>query len=393
MISTASKSRNERIDVLRGVAIACVLVLHFTLAYGLKDSPVGSVLPRWLLAGLTLNGNYGVTMFFAISGFLITSISLRRWGSLARIDLRSFYVYRAARILPPLLLVLAVIVALGCLGLPLFSNTDDGHHLPASYFIVAAGSVLTFWHNVLMQHSGYFNYCLNIYWSLSVEEVFYLLMPLLCLGLRRNGAMLAACLGFIALGPWYRARHLDDEIFYLYAYQACFDAISFGCVAAFAAAARPFAGRWANACRWTAALALVVVYLVGIAHHVVWGFTEIAAGTALFLYASAHAAPLGPRALALTASLRWLGRHTYELYLVHIIVLAALQDVTGRAEMTHDLRLPWMALFLLLSCAAAAATARWVAQPVETALRRRFLRQADDRSPVCGPASGDAGAH
>jgi peptidoglycan/LPS O-acetylase OafA/YrhL len=388
MIPAVSKSRNERIDVLRGVAIACVLVLHFTLAYGLKDSPVGSVLPRWLLAGLTLNGNYGVTMFFAISGFLITSLSLRRWGSLAKIDLRSFYVYRVARILPPLVPVLAVIVALGCAGLPHFSNSDDGHDLPASFFAAGAGSVLTFWHNVLMQQYGYFNYCLNIYWSLSVEEVFYVLMPLLCLGLRRNGAMLAACVGFIALGPWYRARHLDNEIFYLYAYQACFDAIAFGCIAAFAAAARPLAGRWATACRWAASLALVAVYLSGIQHHVVWGFTGMAAGTAVFLYAAAHAAPPGPRALALTAPLRWLGRHTYELYLVHIVVLAGLQDVLGRADMTHGLRLPWMALFLLLSCAVAAATARWVAQPAEAALRRRFLRRSADRAP----ASGDGGA-
>jgi len=41
--------RNNHIDTLRGVAIMCVLVLHFTLAYGLKNSPLGDVLPIWLL--------------------------------------------------------------------------------------------------------------------------------------------------------------------------------------------------------------------------------------------------------------------------------------------------------------------------------------------------------
>ncbi len=179
-------SRNLRIDFLRGIAILGVLMLHFSLAYGLKDSPLGTLLPRWLLTGLFRNGNYGVTIFFVISGYLITSNSLQRWGQLHHIDLKSFYLLRFARIMPSLVLALAIIVTLGCLNLPFFSNSDDGHNFPASYFVIAAGSVLSFWHNVLMQSTGYFNYCLNIYWSLSVEEVFYLAMPLLCLSLRRR---------------------------------------------------------------------------------------------------------------------------------------------------------------------------------------------------------------
>ncbi|MEO4007741.1 acyltransferase family protein, partial [Chromobacterium piscinae] len=156
--------RNQRIDCLRGLAIGCVLLLHFMLAYGLKDSLLGSLLSASLLGALARNGNYGVTMFFVVSGFLIVSQSLRRWGSLPAIDIRAFYVQRFARIMPLLLPTLALIVALGSLGLPHFSNTDGGHHLPASYFGVAAGSVLTFWHNLLMQSVGYFNYCLNVYW-------------------------------------------------------------------------------------------------------------------------------------------------------------------------------------------------------------------------------------
>lgn len=157
--------------MLRGTAILCVLVLRFALAYGLKDSPLGELLPPWLLRGISWNGNYGVTMLFATSGFLITSNALGRWGELHHIDARTFYVLRMARIMPALLLALAVIVALGAMGLHYFANTDDGHHLPTSHFVLGAGSVLTFWHNVLMQSTGYFNYCLNVYWSLSVEEV------------------------------------------------------------------------------------------------------------------------------------------------------------------------------------------------------------------------------
>lgn len=152
---TTDSSRNARDDFLRGIAIAGVLLLHFTLAYGMANSPLGDLLPPWLLRGLVLNGNFGVTIFFAISGFLITSNSLRRWGELRHIDPRSFYVLRLARIMPPLLLALAIIVALGCLDLPFFTNGDDRHDFPATFFVIAAGSVLTFWHNVLMQSTGY----------------------------------------------------------------------------------------------------------------------------------------------------------------------------------------------------------------------------------------------
>ena len=53
--------------------------------------------------------------------------------------------------------------------------------------------MLTFWHNVQMQSSGYVNYCVDIYWSLSVEEVLYLVLPLVCLMLRRTWLIVLFC--------------------------------------------------------------------------------------------------------------------------------------------------------------------------------------------------------
>jgi peptidoglycan/LPS O-acetylase OafA/YrhL len=149
--------RNARIDFLRGVAISCVLILHFALAYGLKNSPLGTFLNADLLHAIAFNGNFGVTIFFVISGFLITSFSLKRWGSLKAIDMRAFYLCRFARIMPSLILVLVIIVTLGCFDVPFFNHSDDHHQLPASYFFISVASVLTFWQNVLMQSSGYVN--------------------------------------------------------------------------------------------------------------------------------------------------------------------------------------------------------------------------------------------
>jgi peptidoglycan/LPS O-acetylase OafA/YrhL len=370
--ATSTAARNAYIDLLRGAAIMCVLLLHFSLTYGIRQSPIG-LLPDALVRALALHGNYGVTIFFAISGYLITRISLQRWGDLARIDARAFYVMRVARIMPPLLPVLTVIVVLGNFGVPSFANTDGGNTLPASHFWLGAGSVLTFWHNVLMQSGGYFNYCLNIYWSLSVEEMFYLLMPVLCLTLRRQWMLIAACALLIAAGPVYRAAHSNNEIYYMYGYLACFDAIAMGCLSAMLERAwRPSPGL-ARTLRWGGVMAMAALYLRGFEGIEAIGFSMMALFAAIFLIGAAGAAPMASLAARISAPLRWMGRHSYELYLYHIVVLALMRNLLVKADLSFATRLPLLLLFLTLSCVLAALVARYVARPANLALRRRLL--------------------
>ena len=85
-------ARNISVDALRAVSIVLVLVLH-TLPY-LR-------IPGLMRANA---GYYGVTLFFVISGFLITSGAMRRYGAALTIPLLAFYRFRAARIVPGLLL-------------------------------------------------------------------------------------------------------------------------------------------------------------------------------------------------------------------------------------------------------------------------------------------------
>lgn len=359
--------RNNHIDTLRGAAIMCVLVLHFTLAYGLKNSPLGDILPAWLLRA-AFQGNFGVTMFFTVSGYLITSTSLRRWGDLSRIDIRTFYLYRFARIMPCLLLALAIIVALGIFEVPFFSNSDGDLDRSASYFFIAAGSVLTFWHNQLMQTAGYFNYCLNVYWSLSVEEMFYLLLPLSCLLLRRGWLIVLLCCAAIVAGPIYRSQHTDNEIYFMYGYLACFDAIAIGCLTAMLARREVPDAPQGRMLRIAAGIALAALYLRGIDGHEVFGFTLVALASGVFLLGSSapSVTDRAPRWLVL----RWFGRHSYEIYLFHIIVLAGMRNVVDKAHLSYGARLPWLLLFLCLTALAAALVARYVSDPANAALRR-----------------------
>ena len=370
-------ARDAAIDSLRGIAITLVLLLHFALAFGVSDSVIGDLFGRPFTKALVISGNYGVTVFFVVSGFLITTGLLARHGELSRLSLKQFYVARSGRILPPLLLALAIIVPLGLAGLPFFDNSDGDASRSASFWWPAVGSVLTFWHNQLMQSAGYFKYCLNVYWSLSVEEVFYLVFPLLCLLLRREALIAAACLLLVALGPVFRAQHSDNEVAYLYAYPACFDAIAFGCLCALVCRRWTLPARTARLLAPVAAALMAAVYFIGFDEHRVFGFTAMALSAALFIWATrgpalAFGANLRRALVVATTPLRWLGRHSYELYLFHVIVLAGMRQFVSRESLHHDQRAPLLLAFVLTSALLAALVSRHFAEPINRRWRLRW---------------------
>jgi len=379
----AAPGRDARVDLLRGLAILVVMLLHFSLTYRLSQSPIADWLTPRFVRALIVNGNYGVTIFFAISGFLITSNVLRRDGDLGGVDLRRFYLYRFARIMPCIVLALGVITLFGLFGLPSFLDTIKGQPLPASFSILSIVSVLTFWHNVLMEAVGYFNYCVNIYWSLSVEEVFYLLFPLAALVFRRTRYFVILCLALVAAGPVYRGMHADDELYFMYGYLACFDAIALGCLAALLKRKVSLTKRASALLTWIAAPALACVYLIGIDGHEAVGFSLIALATCVLLLTSGMDAQAGRPARVLDP-LRWMGRHSYELYLFHIVVLACMRDLVPRDTLANGAKPLWLLVFIALSCAVAAAVSRYFSEPANRALRQRF---AAPRNLLAGEAS------
>jgi peptidoglycan/LPS O-acetylase OafA/YrhL len=200
---------------------------HIHLRFVLNHVDVDDVLPKELNQVLFWSGYYAVITFFVISGFLITSLSLRRWGRLGNVATKRFYAMRIARIVPCLLLLLGILVGLHWSGAADFTIRPERASLGRA--LVAA---LTFHINWLEGHHGYLPGGWDVLWSLSIEETFYLLFPLVCVLLRSERLLLLPLLGLIIAGPVSRVLLADQDPWGDYAYFSCMDGIAFGCVAA-----------------------------------------------------------------------------------------------------------------------------------------------------------------
>lgn len=119
---TKSWKRLDGVDLIQGVAVLFVLMNHVNMQLLFARIPYTRGLPKQLVSSLMWNGQFGVQMFFAVSGFLITSTTLRRWGSPENVRPRDFYLLRFARIAPLLLLLLAVLSALHLAGVEHLSS-------------------------------------------------------------------------------------------------------------------------------------------------------------------------------------------------------------------------------------------------------------------------------
>src|SRR5205807_7481880 len=113
-------SRVQGIDLLRGLCIVFVVLHHVNLRVRFDNTDLGRLIGRAASRVLFWSGYYGVIVVFVISGFLITTWTLRRWGSLREIAARQFYRMRFARIVPCLAGLLIVLAILDRAGVPRF---------------------------------------------------------------------------------------------------------------------------------------------------------------------------------------------------------------------------------------------------------------------------------
>ncbi|PTY08288.1 hypothetical protein DB347_01510 [Opitutaceae bacterium EW11] len=171
--------RIPSLDGFRAIAIGLVL-----LAHAAHTLPPEFEAPKKLLQV----GGLGVSVFFVISGYLITTLMVREEARAGSVDLTEFYLRRAFRILPPFYTYLTVIILLSVLGI----------FVLAPQVILNGALFITNYKHYWTPNDGPNYWFVGHFWTLSLEEQFYLLWPaIFCIAGRRRA--LPAALVLIGL--------------------------------------------------------------------------------------------------------------------------------------------------------------------------------------------------
>jgi peptidoglycan/LPS O-acetylase OafA/YrhL len=349
--------------------VLLVTLHHIHLRFALERFDVKALLPAPVAKVVFWSGYFAVIIFFVISGFLITTLSLRRWASLDQISWRQFYWLRFARIAPCLILLVSLLSVLHLAQAPGFVIPTERSSLARA--VLAA---LTFHVNWLEGHRGYLPGAWDVLWSLSVEEVFYLGFPLLCLVLRSATGLLVPLLALIVVGPFNRLALAGREPWEDYAYLSCLDGIAFGCLAALLTARRQPSARVLRSmlALGIAAMSLIVLFRTSpparALHELGLGSSVLELGVALLLIALSGG--IGSTWLARgTGWMRAVGRCSYEIYLTHMLVILGLMPFIEASKPTVAWIPLWYMVLLLTSIALGSAVHHVYSEPLNRALR------------------------
>jgi len=300
------------LDGLRAVSFLLVFVAHA----GMEDR---------------VPGGFGVTVFFFLSGYLITTLMRMEQEERGTVSLKAFYLRRALRILPPFYLVLIAATIGTAVGI-----------LPGSVKASAVEALALHWGNYWIITHGYDGppSGTGVYWSLAVEEHFYLVFPVLFIALgrklkarsRQAMVLYALCGLVLAWRCWLvYGLHVPMDRTYMGS-DTRVDSILFGC--ALAVYGNPMIdgpSRFPEAAwKWVLVpLALVVLLLTFVLRGP--GFRETlrytiqgAALTSIFVAAIRYPRWLLFRPLNMRVA-SFLGTLSYSLYLVHYALIGVVQ--------------------------------------------------------------------
>jgi peptidoglycan/LPS O-acetylase OafA/YrhL len=298
-----------QLDSVRGIAISLVLIGHFgtTLA--------GNFGFLFLMRFLNTFGQIGVRLFFVLSGFLITGILLRSRELPKRQAFKLFYTRRFIRIFPIYYLLLAIL---------LMTNLD-GFRADAWWHVLYGT-------NFLVAHLGWeHGQATSHFWSLAVEEQFYLIWPLLVLflSLRKLKWVIVATVfgsvGFRILGTYYfRWGHTASQVLL----PGCLDSLGLGALLAFNDE-RTFKHLRYLAYVFAPLLGLIMVlkgFDCGADLYQVFYEISIAACSAVFVYAAASGIQGLTGRVMMNPTLQYIGVISYAIYLFHIPIYVAVHQ-------------------------------------------------------------------
>jgi peptidoglycan/LPS O-acetylase OafA/YrhL len=301
-----------QLDGVRAIAIAAVVLYHGGISW----------------AG---GGFLGVDAFFVLSGFLITTLLVKEWQSRGSVSLRSFWLRRARRLLPALILMLFAVCAYAAFLAPPDQLANIRGDALSTLAYVAN------WHEIFA-NQGYFAQATDASspllhtWSLGIEEQFYLLWPLIVVALAFWRKSLRLCLVVASIGCAVSALEMallfhpgiDPSRLY-YGTDTRAQSLLMGAALALLlavapSASRPSAGKWLQPLGLVAAAAFVVMVVrVNSNTSAMYrgGFLLVALLVALVIW-SIVAGPRTPLAAGLSLALVvYIGRISYGLYLWH----------------------------------------------------------------------------
>jgi peptidoglycan/LPS O-acetylase OafA/YrhL len=373
------------LDGLRALAVIAVLLYHADLA--------------WIPGGFL-----GVEVFFVISGYLITALLLAEWRQRGRIDLKTFWLRRARRLLPALYVLLVVTLAFAVVFLPAEVAGLRGD-------VLAAFGYVTNWYLIFGQES-YFEAVgrpslLQHLWSLAVEEQFYLIWPPilalgLCIGatrLRRRRVLMVALFGAVASAVAMALLYtpgVDPSRIYYGTDTRATGLLCGGALAFLWAPGEKYSilearhrrimlagkGRFRRRWGWTAPLLLDILGFAALGS-LVWfclhlgefqpflymgGFALVGLATTATIMAVVHPHTLIGARLLGSAPLRWIGVRSYGIYLWHWPVFMVTRP---KIDVPFD---GWPLLALRLAATAILADLSY--RYIETPIRRGALSRA-----------------
>jgi peptidoglycan/LPS O-acetylase OafA/YrhL len=371
-----SWTRLDGVDVLRGLAILFVLMNHVNIRLMQAKVDYTRGLPAQLVSSLVWNGQLGVQIFFAVSGFLINSTTLQRWGSLSRVSVRNFYLLRFARIAPLFFLLLVTLSLLHLAHMKHFVVSPETGGLGRA--LLAA---LTFHVNVLEAWRGYLPGSWDILWSLSVEEMFYLFFPLVCRLLGRGKLLIVFLLVFVILGPFARTAFAHgNEIWREYSYLGGMDAIALGCLTALLVSRMRFSP---SVLRILGGLGIaLLIFSLGFSLRAeAWGLgktgldlTILAVGACMVIACAAQTQWMSPRIIR---PLVKLGQRSYEVYLTHMFVVFTFFDFFVQAGKPMSAVPALFIAVILISGLFGGLVARFYSEPLNRLLRKSYGHGAE----------------
>lgn len=346
------------LDGLRGIAILSVIIHHHLTPFSLRG------------------GFLGVDLFFVLSGFLITRLLVGEFGKTASISLKNFYMRRLLRLGPALAIYLAASL-LVTYYTQLIDLTRQLKLIAIAVFYSTNWRMAFGWDSSLDPTA--------IIWSLSIEEQFYLVWPLLlfgCLALKVKRRFIVAGLALVIIAILvHRYLLLEggvDLTRLYYGTDTRADALLIGCLFAFINIQR-VGLRTKNLLNVASVCsAFCLVFLISTADFsdqflYRGGFTGIALLSGILIFVAANSPPRILSSALGWRPLRWFGEISYGLYLWHWLIVSSTSFYSlGYWE-------PWARLGLALGITA--ASFYLVERPFNKLKTRFSIRSSGPRNP------------